>query len=207
MSSTHTTQQPGRGPLRATLRPRGLAEHNPSTISSVSVGGTTSGPAHHYNHRRTQSTEAIPLAREETCSSCSHCSCCSHGQPLAQTTAGLHRRHSSSCGALDTQRHHGDKENSVVSVTTSKLPHGGRAWSDSGGSQGDRTRPLQPFKDRTNIQESVGSNPKPGLSATTTGDKCGSLKELVAPLNAARLRPIQQQTRSATVGHCFSLTY
>ena len=96
-----------------------------------------------------------------------------------------------------------------MSVTGSKLSHGGRAWSDSG-SVGARTRPLQPlkpFRDRTNIQvpESAGSNLKKGVSATTAaaaaGDRCGSLKELVSPLNAARLRPIRQQTRSATVGN------
>lgn len=199
MSSTHTSQQPGRGPLRATLKPRGLAEHTPSALTSLSVGGTTTHHYHHHHHhRRTHSTEVTLSAGEET-SSCSQCSrCCDHSHPPVPATPGLHRRHSSSCGALDAQS---NKENSVVSVVMgSKLPHGGRAWSDSG-SVGYRPRPLQPrkpFRDTTNVPESIGSIPKKGVSAAA-GDRCGSLKELVSPLNAARLRPIRQQTRSATV--------
>ncbi len=143
---------------------------------------------------------------------CSHCSCCStHGQqPLASSVEHLptdvsgHLRQnlSSSTGALESRVNHQRKQQSsressnkencstFSSVVSSRTVTTAKTRSDPG------LRVVGvPFKDRTNIQES-------GQSKKTK--KIGSLKELVPPLNAARLRPLQQQTRGATVSHKLS---
>ena len=52
-----------------------------------------------------------------------------------------------------------------------------------------------PFKDRTNSQNTGQQGER------KTGSKGNSLSELTPPLNAARLRPISQSTRTATVSH------
>ncbi len=172
-------------------------------------------PHHHPpgRHRRAHSVEALPSTTNT--SVCSHCSCCStHGQqPLASSVEHLptdvsgHLRQnlSSSTGALESRIKHQRKQQSsretsnkenystFSSVVSSRAVTTAKTRSDPG------LRVVGvPFKDRTNIQES-------GQSKKTK--KIGSLKELVPPLNAARLRPLQQQTRGAMVSHKLLFSY
>lgn len=101
-------------------------------------------------------------------------------------SGGLHKRHSSSCGtlAIKSEQQTG-KENSE---TGSRV---GTARAKSVSECAGKGSAL-PFGDRTNTVESR-------VKSSSSGEKIGSLKELAPPLNVARLRPIRQQTRSATV--------
>ena len=96
-----------------------------------------------------------------------------------------------------------NKENiSVVSGSKART-----AISDSGSIIGSQRGKPEPFWDRTNVQPSGGSSlGKGSVSTTNGGEKRASLRELVPPLNAARLRPIRQQTRSAIVSRTNPLT-
>lgn len=109
-------------------------------------------------------------------------------------------RHSSSCGELqDSQRllRESNKEN--ISVNSSKVSIARTTKSDSDSVAGVRRGGSIPFRDRTNAQEPGRISLAKGSISTAGGEKHSSLKELIPPLNAARLRPIQQQTRSAIV--------
>ena len=113
------------------------------------------------------------------------------------------KHHSSSCGELRTGVDY-NKENNSVGGTNSRTR---KANGEMGEWQGQRVASSggAPFKDRTNRNRMErGEQKSSGVStaSTTTGGdkpKVKTLNELVPPLNAARLRPIQQQTRSANV--------
>ncbi len=213
---------------RTIAPPLSLHRHHHTRVCSVSSAPQshrvpTHLPAH---HRRAHSVEAIPSATDPNTSSCSHCSCCStHGlrqqQPLvpspiqtqsrvkqepADISGHLHKKFSSSSGVLDTHISRkqqqqqqqqfmpsSNKENSSIvgSFISGKTVSTTKARSDPGlrgvGNAG------VPFRDRTNTQECQQGG------SSNRRKRMGSLKELVPPLNAGRLRPIQQQTRSATV--------
>ena len=115
----------------------------------------------------------------------------------------LPRGQSSSCGELPKSFCKSNKENiSVVSGSKART-----AISDSGSIIGSQRGKPNPFRDRTNVQPSGGSSlGKGSVSTANGGEKRASLRELVPPLNAARLRPIRQQTRSAIVSCTNPLT-
>ena len=114
------------------------------------------------------------------------------------------KHHSSSCGELRTGVDY-NKENNSVGGTNSRTR---KANSEMDEWPGQRVALSggAPFKDRTNRSrmergEQKSSGVSTASTTTTGGDKAKvkTLNELVPPLNAARLRPIQQQTRSANV--------
>ena len=88
----------------------------------------------------------------------------------------------------------GNKEN-----TPGRLGDGG--GQENGGAQKPRGSGV-PFRDRTNTsqqQQQQQSVSQSGRQERRVVGKGNSLSELAPPLNAARLRPIRQSTRTATV--------
>ena len=191
----------GGGPLRATLRPKGL----PPRPAPPPQGSETSI----RNTAKDASTSSGPFRSEQ--------------QPLKEERHnGFLCRRANSLGALngqdssgrqdDTWSYHsqpverrksyscqnGDKENHPVPKVDVVVGDG----------QGRATR--RPFQDKTNRQAlnpavmvapskpKVPSSSKP-LSRVGKQQKVGSLKDLVPPLNAARLHPTQHETRTEVV--------
>ena len=256
-TSSHTVNGRG-GPMRATLRPRGIVDHIPPTVCSVSSNSSTTSSSrrsHSRNqsltrqapsgepasenggvpfqgisgsglsHRRTQSLETLLQSREdsdrENSASHSHSSfqTVSTGGRSKQlsvrnTSAGVDhsKKHSSSCGELRDVVDCSNKENYSASSVRSSAR---KMNSDVGSVDGWQRRRGEssggaPFTDRTNKSrvENIERKSSDGSgNGVSTGDKARikTLSELVPPLNAARLRPIQQQTRSANVSQTAKL--
>ena len=179
-SHPHMTSSPlTRGPMRATLRPRGLPSSHPSSTL------TSSHP--HSTHRRSRSVDSI--------------------------------RHTSKSETTPTNQLQPHPLSSKTATRATTPTTRANRWSVSGGSnkengplgggqnRGENVGPLKvrgssnaPFKDRTNTSQiTTGQEERGSL-------KGNSLSELTPPLNAARLRPIRQSTRTATVSHDESLT-
>ena len=119
---------------------------------------------------------------------------------------GAKKKQPSSYGGKLRAVYDGDKENeSATTAMTRKVAS--EPGSVSGGWQ--RGPPAvgsscsAPFKDRTNNRATDGNRDRSDgqKSSTTTVDKpkAKMLTELAPPLNAARLKPIHQQTRTAKV--------
>lgn len=217
MSSTatpHSHVTSGRGPMKATVRPRGLPQ---STLSSPQPppNSILPGPSSH-SHRRSRSVDSIrpthptgsresPLStRTGTPSTSSH-----HSQhsvmktttatraisPLTSTRAN--HRGSGSQGRPTTGQ--SNKEN----TPNRSVDRGGGHWGS------ENLVPLKsrgsgvPFRDRTNISSQSVSQVGQQERRKVVG-KGNSLSELAPPLNAARLRPIRQSTRTATVSSNYS---
>ena len=107
-------------------------------------------------------------------------------QSLRPLAVHKHKRHSSSCGEL--RNSNGDKENAPV------ISRGSKSENEKSLSRiSHHSSSTVPFQDKTNT--ALTSREKPPHNSHSSS----SLKELVPPLNAARLRPIQQKTRSAVV--------
>ena len=226
-TSTHTS----RGPMRATVRPRGIPDNIPSTLCSVSTESTltstpsTSGRHHSRHHSMTSSSQHRTSMQQHkrTCSveglanivtasgnsSCPSAISCSQSRkpPVKHHTERSlleMKKHSNSCGELGRMRSSENKENfptersSVTTATTMK-----KAQSDLDTHYRQRSTVSKPFRDKTNVvnaeKKSESSAGSGSLSRKEPMKSSASLKELVPPLNAARLRPIQQQTRSAIV--------
>ena len=161
------------------------------SVDGVSTS-TQAVPSHNYSSRSTHQASSLPQGALTVQSS---------GQTLGHLRSL--KQHSLSCGEL---RAH-DKENQCNTNGNKSR----KAQSDSSpmgptrSSKHQRSISAIPFKDQTNAVIQGGSVPqstaskKPSDLSLTKGHGGGTLKELVPPLNAARLRPIQQQTRSAIV--------
>ncbi len=188
------------GPMKATVRPQGIEHHISSSVSSTS-----------RTHSRHQSSSSVqsqkPLSHRKTHSvdGTQHTKQSSRGsQKSSQLTGSRHQ--SMSCEDL----RYSNKENLPTHT------HKRRAKSDFEPSRAtppllkDQSRGVSssqvPFRDKTNVARSVGREERK-VRATTAAPTAGSLKELVPPLNAARLRPIKQQTRSAIVSGTLSFMY
>ena len=184
MSSSQSVNKGG--PLRATVRPHGIENHLPPPPSSIASTDSSIHSRHcstqstlsnrpAIGHRKTQSVDGLPFSAKS-----------SHNHSATKTPASLKdsKHHSHSCEDIASS----NKENA-------SSQHSRRAKSDfesRGSRQANSTRP---FKDRTNVQTE-----RPRLDDRKAVERSsGSLKALVPPLNAARLRPIKQQTRSAIV--------
>jgi polo-like kinase 4 len=181
-----------RGPLRATIRPRGLpASHPPSTLTTSSHP-----PSALSTHRRSRSVDSIrPEATPTNYSQQPHTPSSRHS-PLHSSTENMAntRAYNSS-----TRANHWNQGR--ISGGSNKE---NRSMSGGGGRNGgENSAPLKPrgstgggvpFKDRTNTSQNMGQQ-----GERKTGSKGNSLSELTPPLNAARLRPIRQSTRTATV--------
>lgn len=239
-ASSHTVNSRG-GPMRATVRPRGIVDHIPPTLCSVSSNSSTSSRKTHSRHRsltpqasnsghassevdtipfqgnlnsyqRSQSMEALHSKENDDCEDVSHHSYPSSLPPSSSggnaanlqystrnTSVGMENctRHSSSCGELRAGADY-NKENESNSMRSTTR----KANSEMGGVNGRQVSSNStPFRDRTN-KSRVENNGKPksnSVSAASDKPRIKTLNELVPPLNAARLRPIQQQTRSANV--------
>lgn len=179
-----------------------------STSSATHPTTTTTAP-HPPSNRRAHSVEDLPTTANDT-STCSHCSCSSQIPPPYASTHSEHafsgtvlRGQSSSCGELPNSFCKSNKENVPV-ISGSKTR---TAISDSWSIIGSQRGKSDPFQDRTNVQPSGGGSlGKRSVSTANGEERRASLKELVPPLNAARLRPIRQQTRSAIVSQPTPLT-
>ncbi len=256
-SSAHTANSRG-GPMRATVRPRGITEHIPSTLCTVSSnnsatrtysrhrsrtpsgGPYSDGDASQYHHdgsnisscssslarKRSQSMEALNTQKEgdndTNRSYHSHSSAHTVSTGGCTTTTVLSARSNSNTvgreGAKRQPSSYGgklravydcDKENESVTMTRKAASESG---SVSGGWQRGQVRPAAggssysaPFKDRTNratvtTTDGNGQKSSNGISTTAVDKpKAKMLTDLAPPLNAARLKPIQQQTRTAKV--------
>ena len=240
-TSSHTVNSRG-GPIKATMRPRGIAGHIPSTVCPVS-SNSSSRNAHsrhqsltHQDSCRRQLSEmdshqpyqggsngGMPYRRSQSVETlhtrevdeCENLSC--HSNPCSKTAAhtasvltarnvstGMEgsKKHSSSCGELRSGMNCNNKENDFASVKSSMR----KANSELGDVYGLQRQQLgsssdAPFRDRTNRSKVDDGRQKSSGFTTTAVDKpkIRTLNELVPPLNGARLRPIQQQTRSAHV--------
>ena len=239
-TSTHTVNS--RGPVRATVRPRGIAGHIPSTVCSVSSNSSTSSRRTHSRHRsltppqattgvqpsdldavpfrgssnggvshhRSQSMEAL---QSQEAGDCENCSCHSHSSSRTASTGGRttvlsarntyvgvegSKKHSTSCGELKSHTDYNKENESAVMNSTRR-----KAKSEMDSVNGQRRQRLgssgAPFGDRTNNVRTENGKKKSNVVATADKPVVKTLNELVPPLNAARLRPIQQQTRSANV--------
>ena len=172
-----------RGPLRATLRPRVLPASNPP--SSL----TTSHP--HSSHKRSHSVDSIRHASrsEATPTNQLYSLSTTHRSPQysgSQTMA-------STCGYNSSTRANGGRQSGGSNKENVSV--NGRG----GQTRGRNLGPLKaghpgnaPFKDRTNTSQITGREENKSV-------KGNSLSELTPPLNVARLRPICQSTRTATV--------
>ena len=239
ITSSHTANSRG-GPMRATVRPRGIAEHIPPTLCTVSSDSSTTrthsrhrsltpcggalsdvDTAHfqesssidsRLSHRRSQSMEALHSQED---GDCENCSCHSHTSSHTVSTGGRttvlstrnnavgmegSKKHSSSCGELRATY---DKENGSATMKSTARKANSETSSVSSRQRQRLGSSSAPFKDRTNSVANSTSNRSTGHKSngvsTTEKPKLRTLTELVPPLNAARLRPIQQQTRSANV--------
>lgn len=230
--------------MRATVRPRGITEHMPSTLCTVSSNSSTRA----YSRQRSLtpsggqlsdidtlefhggSNVSSSLSRKrsqsmETLNSQENCSCHSHlsvhtvstgGRTTVlsarNSTVGMEgtKKHSSSCGEL--RANHNKENESATAKSTAR-----KANSETGSVSGWQRQGLEsnsaPFKDRTNRATDTGNRTESngqkssGVSTSTNKPKVKTLTELVPPLNAARLRPIQQQTRSANVRYKINRNY
>ena len=183
-----------RGPLRATIRPRGLpSSHPPSALT------TSSHPLSALStHRRSRSVDSIRPKSEATPTNYSQQphTLSSRRSPLHSSTENMANTRANNSSMRVNHWNEGrisggsNKENRSIS---------------GGGGQngGENSAPLKtrgstgggvPFKDRTNTSQNMGQQ-----GERKTGSKGNSLSELTPPLNAARLRPIRQSTRTATV--------
>lgn len=203
MSSSQSVNRSG--PMRATVRPHGIENHIPPTTlcSTVSTSTQSSGPS----HSRHQSMTSAHASQSNKPTS---------GHRKTHSVDGLNSKHpfrnhsnSQSSQLLGTKHYsiscedlrQGNKENTPTQSRKAKSDFDpGRATTHH--RTNSTRRPLEeryhvnsahPFKDRTNVQ------PKSEEKKTSERRAVESLKELVPPLNAARLRPIKQQTRSAIV--------
>jgi hypothetical protein len=254
-SSSHTANSRG-GPMRATVRPRGITEHIPSTLCTVSSnnsatrtysrhrsrtpsgGPYSDGDASQYHHdgsnissgsslarKRSQSMEALNTQKD---GDSANRSCHSHSSIHTVSTGGrttttvlsarsnsntvgreCSKRQASSYGGKLRAVYDCDKENESATMTRKPASESG---SVSGGWQRGQVRPASggsscsaPFKDRTNratvtTTDGNGQKSSSGISTTAVDKpKAKMLTDLAPPLNAARLKPIQQQTRTAKV--------
>lgn len=198
-SSPHTTT--GRGPLRATLRPRGLItdshHHQQQQLP------------HTLSHRRSHSLDSIRKSSTTMMTSSPETTPTNHHpQPHSTHTTSTshhssqHLTNSTRTSISSTRANNKERLNrcSNKENTPTKSIH-----ERGGGQRGsENLSPLKtngssgiPFKDRTNTSQS-------GMATTRQEQrrvigKGNSLSELAPPLNAARLRPIHQSTRTATV--------
>ena len=180
-----------RGPLRATIRPRGLpSSHPPSSLSS---------------HRRSCSVDSIGQRSEATPTNYSQQppSLSSRRSPLhssSENMASMRASNSTTRATISTTRANHWNQGRGSNKENSRVGSGNVAPLKTRGSSGSA-----PFKDRTNTSQ-ISNNL--GQSVTEGERKMGkgnSLSELTPPLNAARLRPIRQSTRTATVNSPFEL--
>ncbi len=210
MSSSLSQSVNRSGPMKAIVRPHGIEHHIP--LSSIASSNSQSHSRHHstnsilskkpsHSHRKAHSIDGVHSTKQPLQSSSVH------SRPI--TT----KHQSMSCEDLRSS----NKENTPTHTRKR------RAKSDfepSRALSAHSTNPLykeqyrgassaqqQPFRDMTNTLRSVQSEERKTRAAAAT--VVGSLKELVPPLNAARLRPIKQQTRSAIVSAllCFGFSH
>lgn len=182
------------GPLRATARPHGIENHIPSPLSSI----TSTSDSTHSRPRSIQSTLSNrPATGHRKTRSVDGSSTSEKSYHLARQTPNSLKNskyHSRSCENVAS----GNKENA-----SSQQSRRAKSDFESRKNVSAHQQATQPFKDRTNVlNERPGSDNRKGVDRRTDESERrsgGSLKELVPPLNAARLRPIKQQTRSAIV--------
>lgn len=160
-------------------------------------------------YRRSQSMETLHTREADECENLScHSNPCSKTAActatvltVRNTSTGIEgsKKHSSSCDELGSGTNHNNKENdseSSMRKANSEMGNVNRLQRRQLGSSRET-----PFRDRTNRSKIDDGRQKSSGFTTITGDKAKirTLSELVPPLNGARLRPIQQQTRSAHV--------
>ena len=225
MSSSSQSHFGRGGPMRATVRPHGIEDHiPPSHCSTSSLAGnhrsrhqSLTSPTHdnssnqpYTGHRRTQSVDGVSTSTQagpsHNYSSTHQASLLPQGAPAIQgrgQSSGQLKQHSLSCEELRT--HNKENRSNTNESKSRKAKSDVNPLGPNRYSQHQRSISTIPFKDRTNTATQGGSVPRstaskePSDLSVTTGHGGGTLKELVPPLNAARLRPIQQQTRSAIV--------
>ena len=161
-------------------------KRTPSMSSTSSSLSTTSQPhPPSYSHHRSHSLGDVHVAtasfRHSTPQLMSH-PVSSYSTPLPPLSAGVQRH----------PQHHRDSSVGNENWSTMSPSQGG---SDTSGNEGARLS--HPLSDQTNTSSSFVQSQKNDSKEGGVGGK--SLKELVSPLNAARLRPLQQQTRTAKV--------
>ena len=192
-----------RGPLRATLRPRGLSS---STAGSSTLPHTSSlTPSHphspHPHCTRSHSVDSIRHNRETTPTN-------HRPQPhslpsnLPSTSQHLITTTRANSSTRDSQWSHGHQatmrgSNKENVPNQSSNSGGQQRGSENVGLPKPRGLGNVPFKDRTNTSSNGALVGRPDRKRVV--GKGSSLSELAPPLNAARLRPIQQSTRTATV--------
>ena len=249
ITSSHTANSRG-GPMRATVRPRGITEHIPSTLCTVSSnnsstrtysrhrsltpsgGPLSDGDASQYHsgpnvsgnslaRKRSQSMEALNAQKD---GDNTNCSCHSHSSAHTVSTGGrttVLSARNSMLGREGTKKQSSsyeklravydcDKENeSATMKSTARKAASEPGSSVSGWQRGQRpgSSCSAPFKDRTNRATATENRDQSngqkvsGISTTVDKPKVKMLTELAPPLNAARLKPIQQQTRTAKVSY------
>ena len=248
ITSSHTANSRG-GPMRATVRPRGITEHIPSTLCTVSSnnsstrtysrhrsltpsgGPLSDGAASQYHggsnisssslaRKRSQSMEAL---NSQTVEDDTNCSCHSHSSAHTVSTGGrttVLSARNSTVGREGTKKQSSsyeklraaydcDKENESATMKSTARKTTSEPGSVSGWQRGQRPRSScsAPFKDRTNRatatenRDQSNGQKSSGISTTVDKPKVKMLTELAPPLNAARLKPIQQQTRTAKVSY------
>lgn len=225
MSSTapatpHSHVTSGRGPMKATVRPRGLPQSSPQRPPNSIFPGPSS-----HSHRRSRSVDSIrpnhhTSSKESSLStrnistgspSTSHSS--SHrSQHSAMKTNTATRAISPLTSTRANQRGSGSQGRPVAgqsnkeNTPNSSVDRGGGQWGS------ENLVPLKsrgsgvPFRDRTNISSQSVSQVGQQERRKVVG-KGNSLSELAPPLNAARLRPIRQSTRTATVSPTIRHSY
>ena len=195
----------GAGPLRATLRPKGLPPRPapPPQCLETNMRNTVkdlTGSSDHFQPEQRQQQQL----KEERHNGGLYRRANSLGALNGRDSSGrqddvwsyhsqpVERRKSYSCQNGDKENHPALKVDVVV-----------------GGGQGRATR--RPFQDKTNRQALnpavvvvAPSKPKVPSSSKPSPrmgkqQKVGSLKDLVPPLNAARLHPTQHETRTEVV--------
>ena len=231
-SSSNNTLQGRRGPLRATMRPKGVPQHLQSTLSSVSSERTSNvstmhrSPQYHsltssshpslksetqeqgvFSNRRAHSVEALLDLKVDSIDQGKENGYFDHGgQPHPPPSP----QHWKDKQQLDTIK---DKENPRSNAIRDKENPRSNAIRDKENPYSHKTtissdrqshhRSIKPFQDITNKQKVAESSHPTSKISQVEKKQPGSVKEQVSPLNAARLRPIQQETRSAMVSYDF----
>lgn len=189
-----------RGPIRATLRPQGLSS---TTTSSTHPHTSTRAPSHPHpsqSHRRSRSVDSIRHNQETTPTN--H-RAPPHSLPSNIPSTSQHWTTSTRASSASSQWSHvrpaaptsrgSNKENVLPSQS---MTEGRLRGSENVGPLKAKGSGGAPFKDRTNTSSNSVLGRQERKRVVGKGN---SLIELAPPLNAARLCPIQQSTRTATV--------
>ena len=228
--TTPHSQSTSRGPVRATMRPRGLpsspvrsSPHPPPPTSTLS--SHTSHPPSSHSHRRSRSADSIRRncfhRPDSKATPTNH-----HSHHAPSTSHHLSQQYSATETSTNTRGYNstthatspltatranqctnstqgkptsrGSNKENTPSRSVDGKRGGGQMGSENSGppSRGSGV----PFRDRTNTSSHGVSQLGQQEQKKIVG-KGNSLSELAPPLNAARLRPIQQSTRTATVSH------